>query len=126
VERRILVPECAGEVVFWDDAVEDGEIKEDLHCPQCNATITKRSLDRKTVVAFNPETNASVTRAKRKPVLINYTVGDNRYEKAPDKSDLALIERIEKTPCPHWYPTNQHLSRIPTCGWSVTTAALVF
>jgi hypothetical protein len=100
-------PECAGEVVFWDDAVEDGEIKEDLHCPQCNATITKRSLDRKTVVAFNPQTNASVTRAKRKPVLINYTVGDNRYEKAPDKSDLALIERIEKTPCPHWYPTNQ-------------------
>jgi DNA modification methylase len=100
-------PECAGEVVFWEDGVEDGEIKEELHCPKCNASLTKRNLDRKTVVDLNPMTNAAVVRAKRKPVLINYNVGSNRYEKAPDKNDLSLIERIEKTPCPYWYPTDQ-------------------
>jgi DNA methylase len=100
-------PECAAEVVFWEDAVEDGEIKEELHCPHCNASITKRNLDRKTVTDFNPLANAPVSRAKRKPVLISYTVASNRYEKVPDKSDLALIERIEKTPCPHWYPTSR-------------------
>jgi DNA modification methylase len=100
-------PECAGEVVFWDEAVDEGEIKDEIQCPQCQALLTKRNLDRKTVTQIDLATNAPVTKAKRKPVLIDYSVGSSRYEKAPDKSDLDLIDRIEKTPCKAWFPTNK-------------------
>ena len=100
-------PECAGEVVFYEEAFEDGEVKNELHCPNCKALLTKRNLERKTVTGIDRATNASFTTAKRKAVLINYTVGDNRYDKTPDKSDLALIERIATTPFAFWFPTSK-------------------
>jgi DNA modification methylase len=100
-------PECAGEVVFWDEAVDEGEIKDEIQCPHCQALLTKRNLDRKTATQIDLVTNAPMTKAKRKPVLINYFVGGSRYEKAPDGNDLALIDRIEKIPCKAWYPTNK-------------------
>ena len=98
-------PECAGEVVFWDEAVTDGKVQADINCPHCQAALTKRSLDRKTVTIFDDCTKKTLTRAKRTPVLINYTVGGDRFEKKPDKDDLAVLARIEKTPCPYWFPT---------------------
>lgn len=97
-------PECAGEVVFWDEAVEEGEVQNTLECPNCHVSLTKRNLDRKTIALFNPHSKTTVARAKRVPVLINYTVGDERFEKKPDQSDLELIDRVEKTSCPYWFP----------------------
>ena len=100
-------PECAGEVVFWDEAVEEGEVKHEIHCPQCQALLTKRNLERTTITDLDPRTKSAVTKAMRKPVLINYSVAGTRYEKKPDKDDLALVGRIAKTPFTHWFPTNQ-------------------
>ena len=45
--------------------------------------------------------------AKQVPVLINYSVGKTRHEKKPDANDLALIEEIENTDIPYWFPTKR-------------------
>jgi len=39
------------------------------------------------------------------PVLINYLVGNKRYEKEPDSFDFELINKIENMDIPYWFPT---------------------
>ena len=40
------------------------------------------------------------------PALINYSVGNSRYEKEPDQTDLSILERIGDLPLPSSIPTN--------------------
>ena len=41
------------------------------------------------------------------PVLIQYAdAKGKRYEKKPDKKDLALIDKINNADIPYWYPTD--------------------
>jgi DNA modification methylase len=101
-------PECSGEVVFWVAAVdkEAGKVHDEFPCKHCNALLNKRRLDRAWVTKFDKAINQTIRQAKQVPVLINYSVGKNRFEKTPDASDLALIERIEQSEMSNWFPTN--------------------
>jgi DNA modification methylase len=98
---------CQGEIVFWNEAVEDGEVKDDTTCPHCRASVNKRSLDRMTTTEHDTATGKPISKAKRIPVVINYSLGKDRYEKEPDKDDLAVLKRIEQEPIPGWYPTTR-------------------
>ena len=100
-------PECAGEVVFRDAAVNkaDGKVLDKFSCPHCNAQLTKRNMDRAWVTKFDTAINQTIRQAKQLPVLINYSVGKKRFEKVPDAFDLALIEKIENSAIPYWFPT---------------------
>ncbi|MBT4092273.1 MAG: DNA methylase, partial [Deltaproteobacteria bacterium] len=102
--------ECTQEVIFWEAAVdkEAGKVKDKFPCPHCQAELTKRKMDRAWTTKFDPALNDSIRQAKQVPVLINYTVEDQkgRFEKAPEESDLALIEKIENSEIPYWFPTN--------------------
>jgi DNA modification methylase len=102
-----VCPECAGEVVFWHAAVdkEAGKVRNEFPCPHCRALLTKRRLDRAWITNFDNAINQTVRQAKQVPVLINYSVGKERYEKTPDAFDLALIEKIEQSEFPYWFPT---------------------
>jgi DNA modification methylase len=100
-------PECAGDVVFWNSAVdiEGGKVKEDFPCPSCGAKLTKRSLDRKWHEVLDPYLNRIVRQAIQVPVVINYKVGTKRFQKTPDRADLALINKCESIRGPDWCPT---------------------
>jgi predicted RNA methylase len=98
---------CQGEIVFWNESVEDGEVKADTTCPHCRATVSKRCLDRMTTTEHDPATGKLIGRAMRIPVVINYSLGKDRYEKSPDKDDLAILKRIEQESIPGWFPTNR-------------------
>jgi DNA modification methylase len=102
-------PQCAGEVVFWRAAVDKGagQVRDEFPCPHCSAQLTKRNMERAWTTIFDSELNEPVRQAKRVPVLINYSVGKQRFEKEPDASDLALIEKIESAGQRYWYPTNR-------------------
>jgi DNA modification methylase len=102
-----LCPECASEVVFWDVAVDAkaGNVREEFPCPHCSASLTKRRMERARVVTYDKALKSTVRQAKQVPVLINYTVGRKRIEKSPDAVDLALIERIDNSEIPFWFPT---------------------
>ena len=101
--------ECAGEIVFWDVAVDKvaGQVRDEFECPHCNALMTKRKMERAWVTRYDKAIAQTIRQAKQVPVLINYTYGKKRHEKTPDDFDLALIEKIESLDIPYWFPTDK-------------------
>lgn len=101
--------ECAGEVVFWNSAVEKdaGKVKDEFPCPHCNSSLTKRSLDRAWTTVFDPIINQTQKQAKQVPVLINYSVGSSRNEKIPDQYDLDTLKKLEDLKIPYWFPSER-------------------
>ena len=106
-----VCPECAGEVVFWEAAVdkEAGKVKDEYPCPHCHATLTKRSMERAWTTKYDDAINETVRQAKQVPVMINYSVigPRSRLEKTPDDFDLTLIEKVEKSGIPYWFPSEK-------------------
>ena len=104
-----LCPACGEEMVFWDVAVDQtqGEVRDTFHCPGCGAAHTKRTVDRAWVTFYDDAIGQTVRQAKQVPVLINYSVGKKREDKTPDAFDRALLEKIQQTPIPYWFPTDR-------------------
>ncbi|MGC9423590.1 DNA methyltransferase, partial [Vibrio sp.] len=104
-----VCPECAGEVVFWEAAVDKdaGKVHKEFPCPHCNVQLTKRNMDRAWITKYDKAINKTIRQAKQVPVLINYSIGKKRFEKVPDAFDLALIDKIENADIPYWFPTNR-------------------
>ncbi|GAB7386952.1 DNA methyltransferase [Bacillaceae bacterium] len=104
-----VCPSCLNEIVFWDAAVdqEAGKVRDRFHCPACGAEHTKRSVERAWETRYDAAIGEMVRQAKQVPVLINYSVGNRRYEKRPDADDLALIAKIEEMEIPYWFPTDR-------------------
>jgi len=100
-------PECAGEVNFLDEALDDDtkRVKEAFPCPHCGTELTKQRMDRLFVSQLDIATNKTIQTPKRKPVLISYLVGKSRYEKAPDSRDLEVLAKIDGLGVPASLPT---------------------
>lgn len=100
-------PECSGDVVFWEAAVDkdQGKVLSEFQCPHCGATLTKKKMDRVMETKYDKAIGQTIKQVKQVPVLINYSVGKKHFEKTPDDFDLALIEHIENSDIPYWYPT---------------------
>ncbi len=104
---------CSGELIFWEVAVdkEEGRVRDEFPCPHCGADLTKRTLERATERVYDRDIGEFITRARQVPVLINYSVGKQRFEKVPDEYDLELIRKIEESKIPYWYPTDAMMFR---------------
>lgn len=104
-----ICPSCSNEIVFWDAAVdkEKGKVNNIFFCPYCRSELTKRNCTRAQETHFDTRLNEFATMAKQVPVLINYSVGNKRFEKTPDEFDLALIEKINNMEISYWYPTKK-------------------
>lgn len=102
-------PECGEEMIFWDVAVdkESGRVLDEFSCPECSVVLKKRILDRALEAVWNDRLGKTVSRSKQVPVLINYTVSHNRYEKRPTEKDIAHIRRIEDSSLYDWFPTTR-------------------
>ena len=48
-------PKCAGEVVFWNAAVDKdaGQVRDEFPCPHCAKQLTKRTMGRTWVTKFD-------------------------------------------------------------------------
>ncbi|MDA8066229.1 MAG: DNA methyltransferase [Thermaerobacter sp.] len=101
-------PDCSGEVVFFDEALdaESKRVRDSFPCPHCGSQLTKQRLLRQYENRLDPTINSVIKVPKRKPVLINYVVGGKRFEKAPDTKDLELLEQIAAMELPPDIPTN--------------------
>ena len=104
-----VCPDCAGEVAFWEAAVdqEAGKVRDEFPCPHCRALLTKRRMERAWTVKYDSALGETIRQAKQVPVLINYSVGQKRYEKTPEREDIALIEKIDGMEIPYWFPTDR-------------------
>jgi len=104
-----VCPECAGEVVFWDAAVDRStwQVKESFACPHCGVEVDKQSLQRVYETRLDQELGKSIRQAKQIPVLIHYIVGKQRHLKTPDTFDLALLQKIEGSSMAHPVPIQE-------------------
>jgi DNA modification methylase len=102
-------PDCTGEVVFLDEALDmdTRRVKDAFPCPQCGCELTKQRLDRLYVTTLDRELNKPIQTPKRKPSLISYSLGGRRLEKAPDAFDLEILKRIDALPLPSTVPTTE-------------------
>ncbi len=101
-------PACSQDVVFLDEALDakSKTVRDLFHCPHCSTALTKSRLTR-LYETYLDETSAEMARrVKRRPSLINYSVGDQRYEKRPDDNDLDVLARIERLPLARSVPAN--------------------
>lgn len=99
-------PECAGDVVFWDVAVDKdhGKVRDIFGCPHCDASLGKRSLEPKTYQLRDQATGSPITQRIQIPAYINYSVGTKRFEKSADEIDRQLAKTIADLPVANWYP----------------------
>jgi 16S rRNA G966 N2-methylase RsmD len=102
-------PECAGEVNFLDEALdeESKRVKDEFPCPHCNAGMTKKKLERLYITKLDGTTGNTLQVPKRVPSLISYRVGKSRYEKKPDANDLKVLGLIDQQPVPTNIPTDR-------------------
>jgi 16S rRNA G966 N2-methylase RsmD len=101
-------PDCGGEVVFLAEALDrkTDRVREQFPCPHCSVELTKDNLRRRMETMIDPATRATWERVRFVPVLINYTVGSKKYEKKPDKQDMAMIARVAESSLPRTVPVN--------------------
>lgn len=120
-------PECTHEVVFVDEALdkETKLVRDEFPCPSCGAKLTKDNLERSFETLVDPVSGKPWKRIRFKPVLINYSVGKQTYEKTPDAEDEAILTRIGRLPTPAALPTIEfpveemsHGSRIEPKGFT--------
>lgn len=105
-----ICPDCGGEIVFYDAAVdkEKGEVKEEFACPNCGAKHTKKQVSKAMQTVFDKAMNKTIQQAKTVPVLIQYVdEKGKKHEKKPDDFDFELIKKIENTDIPYWFPAER-------------------
>ena len=101
-------PECTGEVVFVDEALDErtNKTRPEFPCPHCSAELTKDNLQRSFETLVDPASGKPWKRIRLRPVLISYNVGKTRYEKAPDEGDISTLDRVANLALPSEVPTN--------------------
>ena len=99
-------PSCAGEVVFFDEALdaETKRVRDSFPCPHCGAELTKAKLDRAYESRFDSAIGETIKQIKRRPSLICYTAGEKRHEKKPDADDMERLQKIAAFPLPEEVP----------------------
>lgn len=101
-----ICSECAGEIVFWETAVDhvSGTVNDEFCCSHCRANLTKRSMERVWISGYDPLIQKTIKQAKWVPVEINYRASGKTFKKKPDSNDLALIQKIDSEHTEQWIP----------------------
>jgi len=120
-------PECSGEVVFLDEALdeESKKVADEFACPNCNTVLNKRNLERRFETVPDKKLSDIWKHVTFRPVLISYKVGNQRHEKTPDVNDLAILKKIQEMTLPGEIPSKRfpieemyHGSRIAPKGFT--------
>lgn len=103
----LLCPNCSGEMVFWDVAVDPstGKIAEDLKCPSCGALCSKRQAERATEAVLDPILGKVIAKARYVPVAVRLVGEPDEGERPANSLDRAVIARIGQSDIPYTYPT---------------------
>ncbi len=99
-------PECADEVVFTEQALneETGRVKDVFPCPHCGSELTKRRLERLYESRLDSSIDSTIRAPKRRPTVMTYSVDGVKYQKKVDASDLEVLRRIDRLPAPEEAP----------------------
>ena len=101
-------PDCTGEVVFLDEALDRDtrRTRTAFPCPHCGVTLKKDNLVRSLETLPDPASGRPWKRIRLRPVRVDYTAGDERWQKEPDAADLEVLDRVAGLPLPPEIPTD--------------------
>ena len=104
-----ICPYCKNEYVFWDLAMDfkGKQLKDEYLCDSCNTVIKKNACKSVKVTVYDDYIGKEVEIIKQVPVLINYSIGNKKFEKRPDENDIQIIEMINNQEIPYWFPKNE-------------------
>jgi len=99
-------PQCSHEFILWDTAVDfvNGKMHDEFNCSSCDATLKRKDCEKSKHIYFDNILNKEIESVKISPVEILYVIDEKRYKKKPDQADFDLIEKINSTPIPDWFP----------------------
>jgi len=102
-------PECHAEIVFFKEGfdVKTKSVRDSFPCPKCKAGLTKNQLDRMMASQLDPVLKKRIQCIKRVPMLINYTVAGETYEKLLDDNDRDVIQKASELPFPSAFPVDR-------------------
>lgn len=91
-------PHCLGEIEFWTLAYDSstGSVANKVVCPHCTAEVAKKDLNRRMTRYFDRATGVARFKQFTLPVEILYSHWGQKKKKAPDESDIQVIEKIEQ------------------------------
>ncbi len=106
-------PECAGEIVFFDEAFSrtDKKISSTITCPLCDAISVKEKLILQITSIYDEVTASVVQIPRRVPSMVDYTVNNVKHQKNPDVYDLDMLSKIGNLDIPATVPR----SALPDC-----------
>ena len=86
-------PECSHELVFFEAAMDSTgrKVLSEFQCTHCGATLSRRKLQRLYVTRHDDALHETIREPKRKPVLINYSVGAKLYNRKPTDADIEIL-----------------------------------
>jgi DNA modification methylase len=89
----VRCPDCGLETTLYSVIVDEqsDSFRSVLQCPRCNAIVPESKWETVFSSVFDPVLKRTIQQIRIEPVLINYTVGSTRYEKAPDEDDQRLL-----------------------------------
>lgn len=120
-------PQCAGEVVFIQEALdnESKKTRAEFPFPSCGAELNKDLLERSFETRLDPVSRETWRRIELRPVLVNYRIASGTYERPITQDDLAILERVDQQPYPPEVPSSgfpidqmYHGSRLLPKGFS--------
>ncbi|RDE49563.1 MAG: DNA methylase [Candidatus Accumulibacter meliphilus] len=120
-------PQCAGEVNFLEEALdeESKKTRSVFPCPHCGVELNKDRLERSFDTRLDPITGETWKRIVLRPVFVNYNVGASTHERPITDEDKRVLSRIEQLPYPVDVPTTPfpidemyHGSRLDPKGFS--------
>jgi len=106
-------PFCKNEFILWDAIDKDNGTADSKKflCPNCNVEISINDCKKIVREEFDSAINAKRVRIEQVPVLINYKIGKERFEKIPDEYDKKLIKKILDTEIPYWFPSEPMMNK---------------
>ncbi|MBN2286363.1 MAG: hypothetical protein JXI43_07935, partial [Tissierellales bacterium] len=102
----LICPNCLNEIILWNYVVdlEKELIRDSFSCPKCGKKLKKEDMDYAWETYYDQKLRRTHRIIKQVPVLINYSIGNKRFEKLPDKHDIEVINRVSGEPEPYLFP----------------------
>ncbi|MBK1699958.1 DNA methyltransferase [Thiococcus pfennigii] len=99
-------PQCAGEVNFLEEALDEDtkKTRSEFPCPHCGVELNKDRLERSFETRLDPITGEAWKRIELRAVRINYNVGATTHERPITDADRAVLDRIDGLPYPAEVP----------------------
>ena len=111
-----ICPNCSSEIIFYDVAIDEStsSVKDEFVCGNCKSIQSKSTVEKAMITVYDKSINETIRQIKTVPVLLSYNVGKKKFFKRPDKYDQSIIDKIEESVIPFWFPTD----RMPEGGES--------